>query len=481
MKKMLALALLLALLLSACVTADGAGPAAGPDPVGEAPATAAGAPKLSEDGRIILTIGAFQKDSGVNALDDLASYTYLTRAAERFNETNRDYLVEIRSYGDAADADALERLDSEVLGGKLPDMLAAWGMPVERYARQGLLLDLYEWYDRDAFFAGPLKSMETEGRLFSVSSSVQVLSFYGLESVLGRAEGYSLEELEGAWECFYTGENAFLPQFGGAEAFLLLAGMRLGEWVDRGVGTCRFDSPEFLSLLQFCQELPAEAALTRTEASVRGKLPYAQLSALCLKERDALLGIMVLSGDVGSILGEYAEILMPLEGEGIVYVGLPGVPSAAGGCVSELPMAVSAGSGHPEGAKQFLDSLWDLGYRQLHEDEMRSIPLMRSVLEDYLRFYGEHARRDYTDENGEAYTALSIGSGIRPLRDADIDALLALIEGASVPLPPTFMSKADPILLEEALAFFGGSQSAEKTAKNIQTRCSAYLDEQKKA
>lgn len=481
MKKMLALALLLALLLSACVTADGAGPAAGPDPVGEAPATAAGAPKLSEDGRIILTIGAFQKDSGVNALGDLASYTYLTRAAERFNETNRDYLVEIRSYGDAADADALERLDSEVLGGKLPDMLAAWGMPVERYARQGLLLDLYEWYDRDAFFAGPLKSMETEGRLFSVSSSVQIVSFYGLESVLGRAESYGLEDLAGAWECFYTGENAFIPQLGSVYAFLLLAGMRSGEWVDRSAGVCRYDSPEFLSLLEFCRKLPGEAALTRTEASARDKLPYDQLNALCVKEHDALLGLMLIDDGGGSILGEYAEILTQLDGEPIVYIGIPGADSAAAGCISELPVAVSAACRFPDGAKQFLDSLWDLKYRQYHEGEMRSIPLMRPVLEEHIRFYEEHSGRTLTDENGETRSVLHVGGTIRPLLDADVRDLLALIESASIPVPPDVMSRADPVLQEEALACFGGSQSAEKTAKNIQTRCSAYLDEQKKA
>lgn len=480
MKRALALALLLVLLLSACVTAGGVGvPAAGPDPVREGAATAAPITKLSEDGRIILTVGAFQRDSSVNAGSDLSSYTYLTKAAERFNKKNGDYLVEIRSYGDAADADALDRLDSELLGGGLPDMLAVRGMPVERYARKGLLLDLYEWYDRDAFFAGPLKSMETEGRLFSVSSSVQIVSFYGLESVLG-GESRSLEDLEGAWECFYTGENAFMPQLGSAYVFLVLAGMRIGEWVDRSTGTFRFDSPEFLSLLQFCQKLPAEAAFTRTEAAAQGRLPYDQLNALCVKEHNALLGLMF-SDDIGSILGAYAEILTQLEGEPIVYAGIPGAASGAAGCVSELPLAVSAGCRHPDGAKQFLDSLWDLKYRQLHEDEMRSIPLMRSVLEDYIRFYGEHSGETITDEKGETQTVLLMGGTIRPLEEADIRDYLALIESACIPVPSDVMSKADPILLEEAMAFFGGTQSAEKTAKNLQTRCSAYLEEQGKS
>ena len=475
MKRAAVLVFLLVFLFSACSTGGGE-PVASPGPESAEPA--ARETRYAEDGRIILTIGAFQRGGGENDLD---SYAHLVKAVDRFNAANETYMAEIRNYGDSAGADALYALNAEILGGDMPDMLVTCGMPVESYAQKGLLLDLYQWYDREPFFAGPLQSMETDGKLYHVSSSVQLVAFYGLESVLGRAEGYTLEDIFGAWECFHTGENAFSPYLNAEYAFLLLAGLRMEEWVDRAAAVCRFDSPEFLSLLEFCQKLPAEAVTTQSEAYAQGKLPYEQMCALCVKNRDALLGYMLLYGEVGSVLGQYADYLTPLEEESVVFVGIPGTVPAAAGCVGELPIAVSARSGNPEGARQFLDSLWDLRYRQRYDGEMRSIPLMRSVLEDHIREYSQYNTRTYTDGDGKTYTALYFSDSAMPLREADVDAYLALIEGASVPVSAEAANRfaVDPIITEEAHAFFAGSQSAEKTAKNIQTRYRVYLEEQK--
>ena len=476
MKKVFLLFILFAFLFSACAP-GGAGIAASSVPASPEPETPA--PRLSEDGRIILTVGAFQTDSTIASAGDLQSWTWLKKAVDRFNGQNREYLVEIRNYGDAGSADALYRLNAEILGGDMPDLLSAYGMPLESYARKGLLLDLYQWYDKDLFFSGPLRSMETAGKLYRVSSSIQLVSCYGLRSVLGEGTGYSLEDFYRAWECFYTGENAFIPRFNGLYTFIILAGMRMEEWVDRSSASCRFDSPEFLSLLEFCGKLPGEAVTTQSEAYAQSRMTAGQIDALCVKNHDALLSILHIHGEVGSVLGECASSLTPLEGEEIVFLGVPGTVPAAAGCISELPLAVSARCGEPDGARQFLDSLWDLNYRKIHEEEMRSIPLMRSVLEDYIRSYRVHSERTYTEENGETYRALYFAETIMPLRDADLEVLLDQIENASVPVPYTFTMKADPIVTEEALAFFAGTQSAEQTAKNIQTRYSLYLEEQK--
>lgn len=482
MKRAMILVMLLAFLFSACRAGGGTGtPTAGPDAAGVEPTVRE--TRYAEDGRIILTIGAFQTNSALQGENDSAAYTQLQKAVRQFNAQNGEYLAEIRNYGDAAGADALYALNAEILAGDMPDLLVTCGMPWESYAKKGLLLDLYAWYDREPFFAGPLRSMETDGKLYRVSPSVQIVTFYGLASVLGRAEGYGLEDLYAAWECFHTGENAFSPYFSAENAFLLLAGMRLEEWVDRSAAVCRFDSPEFLSLLEFCQKLPGDARITQSQAYAQGNLNYEEMCALCVKNRDAMLGYLFLRGEAGSVLGQCAANLTPLEGEDYVFTGIPGTLPSAAGCVSELPLAVSARSGNREGAKQFLDSLWDLRYRQVYENELRSVPLMRSVLEDYIRFYGEYNTRTYTDEEGRAYSALYIGPNTMPVTDAFLRDFLALIEGASAPVSPesASLSGIDPIIAEEAAAFFSGSQSAEKTAKNIQSRYSVYLEEQKQA
>jgi beta-lactamase regulating signal transducer with metallopeptidase domain len=457
-----ALALVLVILLSAL--------AVGCTFTGAKKLKTASSPKLAEDGRIILTVGAFQRDSSVDPEKDQLSWTRLNKAVDRFNAGSKEYLVEIRNYGDAASPESQARLDAEVLAGDMPDMLATWGMPENSYAQKGLLLDLYQWYDRELFFAGPLRSMETEGRLYSVSSSIEVFSFYGLESVLGQAAGYGLEDIYGAWESIDTGENAFIPQMGGAYVFLILSSLRMDEWLDPAAGTCRFDSPEFLSLLEFCRKLPAEAAVTQSEASAQG-LTRDKMNALCVKNRDALLGWMFIAGEVGSVVSQYAHALTPLEGERIVNVGVPGISPAAAGCVSELPIAVSARSGSPEGARAFLDSLWDLGYVQVHEGELRSIPLMRSVLEEHIR------DNTFTDKNGEEYAAFSVGPNAMPCSDAVIGGFLTMVESASVPMSADAFASISPIVLEEAMAFFGGTQSAPETAANIQRRYELFFEQ----
>ena len=460
-----ALALVLVILLSAL--------AVGCTFTGAKKLKTASSPKLAEDGRIILTIGAFQTDSSVNTENDQLSWLRLKKAVDHFNANNTEYLAEIRNYGDAASPDALNQLNAEIKVGDMPDMLATYGIPENSYAQKGLLLDLYQWYDREQFFAGPLSSMETDGKLYSVSSSFEVFSFYGLESVLGNAEGYSLDDVYRAWESIDTGENAFIPQFNGANTFLVISALRMDEWVDTATGICLFESPEFLSLLEFCRKLPAEAVVTPSEAAAQGMLTF-RANALCVKNRDALLGWVFVAGEAGSVVSQYADAISLLEGERIVNVGIPGISPAAAGCIGELPIAVSARSGCPEGARAFLDSLWDLEYIQVHEGEMRSIPLKRSVLEEHIR------NNTFTDENGEEYAKFSVGPTTMPCSDAVIDGFLDLVESASIPMSPNSLTTADPIILEEALAFFSGTQGAQETAANIQTRYRLYLEEHKK-
>ena len=418
--------------------------------------------RRSEDGRVILTIGAFQRDGSVNAENDQLSYTQLEKAVDRFNKENEEYFVEIRNYGDAASAEDMDKLNSEVQAGNMPDMLVTYGMSEKSYAKKGLLLDLYQWYGRERFFAGPLKSMETGGELYSVSSSIEVFSFYGLESVLGEMQGYGLNDVYRAWETFGTEERAFIPQLSGAYTFLILSTLRMDEWVDAASGTCRFDSPDFIALLEFCRKLPAEAVITQSETSTQGKLHPQQTDALCVKNKDALLGLVSVMGEVGSVAAQYADAMLPLDGERIVNVGIPGVSPAAAGCISELPIAVSARCGSPDGARAFLDSLWDLGYLQLHEGELRSIPLMRSVLEDHIH------KNTFTGENGER--KFPVGSNTAPCSEALLGEFLAMIESASIPVSLNSLSSVDPIILEEVTACFNDTQSAEQTAANIQDR-----------
>lgn len=436
----------------------------------------ASTPNIAEDGRIIITVGTFQTEN--NAEYELLSYTQLKRAVQHFNSANEEYMVEIRNYGDAKSNDALYQLNSEILSGDMPDMLVTYGMPEKSYAAKGLLFDLYQWYDGEQFFTGPLRSMETDGKLYSVSPALELVSFYGLKSVLGEKNGYSLNEISNIWNDFFTGENSFIRQFNGFYTFLILAGMRIDEWID-AESTCCFNSPEFISLLEFCHKLPTEVVTTQSESYSQGTLSSAQIDALCVKNQDALLGFLFISGEVGSVIGQYADSLTPLNGEQIIYIGIPGTKPGSSGCICELPISVSSHSNNLDGVKLFLDSLWDLRYLEINENDLRSIPLMRSVLENHIQYLKENSSKTLIDETGEAYTAIYFSQNTMPCLDSSITDFLQQIESACVHIPQTFLSEINPIIAEEALLYFSNTQTAEMTAANIQARYNIYLEEQK--
>lgn len=476
MKRIIAAVLLLSLLLLA---GCGAKPAETPQPdqptsapTGE-PTPGAATPAVSEDGRIILTIGAFKTENGANF--DLQSYYRLEQAVKRFNDRNKTYVVEIKDYGDAASPDALYLLNSEIGAGQMPDMLVTYGMPVEKYGANGLLVDLYEWYDKAEFFSGPLRSMETDGKLYKVSSAVSIVTCYGLKDVVGEEGGY--ENIYRAWSEFDTGNKMFITQLDALNTFMLLTEIQFSTLVDKSKAECRFNTSEFIGLLEFCKTLPAEPIATETELYAQNVNPM-DIMPLCVKNRDAMLGLFTTQAEIGAVDALHASLLTVLDGEEITFTGVPGTSPAASGCFCELPIAVSAKSANLDGAREFLDSLWDVRYTQFYEGELRTIPLMRSVFDDHYK--AEMARAEtLTDENGVELRGI-VYVDYLPYTEEDLQAFAGLIENASLPVSSlNVFGQAEPIILEEAIAFFGGIQSAEQTAENIQTRYTLFLEEQK--
>lgn len=475
MKRVLAAVLFLSLIILAGCGNGAPPPSPTPDVPTDKPSAAptSNGPDVSEDVRIILTIGAFKNENGASY--DLQSYYRLTQAVDRFNKKNEKYVVEIRDYGDASSPEALYVLNSEIGAGQMPDMLVTYGMPVEKYGSAGLLLDLYEWYDKDEFFSGPVSSMETDGKLYRVSSAVSIVTCYALKETLGEEAGY--ENLYRAWREFDTGNKMFIPQLGALDTFMLLTEIQISELVDKNASVCSFDTPEFIGLLEFCKTLPAEPIMTETDlyAQSTGQRDVMPLS---VRNKDALLGLFITQGEVGAIESLHAALLSVLDGEEIVYTGIPGTSPAASGCFPELPIAVSVKSLNLEGVREFLDSLWDVRYTEFFAGELRTIPLKRSVFEEYREAAMKNAET-FTDVSGVERSGI-IYPGYVPYTQEDFQIFEDLIENASVPVSSlNIFGQGETIIIEEAVAFFSGIQTAEQTAENIQTRFTLYLEEQK--
>lgn len=141
--------------------------------------------EVNEDGQIVIKLGLFSSSaeqngllnwfpgaptSGINIYS--SAYRYIKDAAYLFSLDNKTYDIEIIDYGSYGGddyIDGLNRLNTDIISGNMPDMLLLNGMPYESYARKGLFVDLYTMINKDKLFPGLLSAMETDGRLYFVS------------------------------------------------------------------------------------------------------------------------------------------------------------------------------------------------------------------------------------------------------------------------------------------------------------------------
>ena len=238
------------------------------------------------------------------ALNPVSSETQ--RAVDRFNKNHEDVQIEIRDYTDEG---GLERLQTELVLGKVPDIMemhyfgkssdrtrevvngstASWRytgnstlerpadeywMPYRIMAQKGYLEDLWPYIENDpelgrnGVLQAPMKAAEVNGGLYILFMEVRINTVMGPESIVGKRYSWTLEEL---LETFSTmREDSTILRYNATkrELFFDLFCSYLDKYVDIDAGTCSFDSQDFRELLIFLECFPDEAefAQPREEA-----------------------------------------------------------------------------------------------------------------------------------------------------------------------------------------------------------------------
>ena len=285
-----------------------------------------------------LRIGALHTDLGSGA--DYVSY--LENAARAYCQANEGVEIEVIDYGAVRDADALLRLNSELASGNGPDLLLLDGMPYERYARQGLLLDLNPYLDsgagglqRSELFAGPLRAMSYDDGLYCLSPRYTLRVNVGLRSLLGDAE-IDFARLVELWNQRPESMVMLSAAMDNSALALLntcLTGAQALGFLDKGAATCAFDDPRFLEILELCASLPQAAAREQT-----GEADMQFSSYLLLAEQQALFYPALISYPE-----QYIELLTGLNGD-LRSFGEPGLGEDGVVCQLQLPLAITSAS-----------------------------------------------------------------------------------------------------------------------------------------
>lgn len=366
----------------------------------------------------------------------------LQKAVYLFNRERSDAYIEVIDYGEGADS--LTRLAADAGAGELPDILCTAGLPLRPLISRGYLLELTPFIDRTVGFdalVGPLfDAMRVDGGLYEVAAGFSISAVAAPAELEGTGlDAAKLAELTAALPEGLALFDRSMSPYG---MFRLL--FEPEEWIDWETGECRFDSEEFVELLNFAATYPSEPTNGADEH---------------------LLSVL----NVGS-LPEHWLYDKAYYGGGMAALGYPGGEGGVFG-LSPLRLGISSSCADAELAWEFVVRLLD---EELQTDAAVNglyLPSSAAALEALL---------DGVVEEGEAgrYTVASGGVSVS-FGPEDAEALMRLIDSTTRISGGYGLEVLEDIAAEETARFFSGACTAEECAALVQDRAYIYVNEQR--
>ena len=418
------------------------------------------------------------------------NYDYeLSNAIIRFNrgsDTTRIRVVDYAQYNTEEDYSAgLTKLTTEILSGKLPDLLCLSNLPYSQLAAKGLLEDLYPYLDADKeldrsdFFANVLKAMEVDGKLYEITPSFAINTLIGASSVVGDTPGWTYADFNAALAKMPAGCDP-LDQYTTRDDMLrTLLSLEMENLVDWNTGKVSFDSQNFIDMLNFASRFPKAFDWDNYEWT------DADQTENRIKDgRQMLMSAGIYYVD--SII--YNDMYF---GGETTYIGYPtneGVGSMLRlGAGDGALYAMSSKCSDKQAGWQFLRSF----LLEENQKDNWGLPTNVNAFNTMIKKamtpeYRKDADGNFVlDQNGEK---IQVSRGSYGMADGSIKYIYALTQEQADKLLAVIMTTtkvADEsdsiydIVNEQAQAFFAGQKSAEEVARLIQSKANIYVNEQR--
>jgi len=423
---------------------------------------------ISEDAAVekyVIDLAAINLDS--NILD----------AVIQFNKTNAEYRIRCTDYSQyvtAEDPDgAVTQFNSDIISGKIPDLIMLAGLPYENYVSKGLLADLSaimeedETFDETLYQQNILHATAVNGKTYSVFPSFYIYTVAGKTANVGTEMGWTMEDL-----------NALMQKFPEADAFADLtrsqvlsycSTMSMDSYVDMENATCNFNGPAFVSMLEFINRFPEEIDWDSYYEDMTDQ-DWQDLENRYREDRTLLMRSYFSSFD--AVKNLYYNF-----GEDFTLVGFP-CPEGIGSSICTTgEIAISSKTKLTAACWDFVKYLLSDTYQDEFVD---NFPVM-------IKYIDQQAEKAMSEpENGnELYPETSVSTDIaisdpydvynRPITQAQVDQVKALL--GAVETVERDHSDLLKIIEEEAAAFFSGQKTAQAVADIIQSRASNYVSE----
>lgn len=358
----------------------------------------------------------------------------LEALATEFNHSNEQYYATVNYYNDSA------TLITEMIAGEVPDIIELTSVPIT--VTEQNFADLLPYIDGDPelhqedFLPSVLSAMLVKEQLLAIPSSFYFQTLVGREHNVGSYENWTVEDLNDLLNAKGAAYSAFPAWMTSKELMLWVANVSLGEFVDWSRLDCNFDSNAFISLLNFCNELPPEFDHS-TYAS-----DY---------EDNVLLTVQMFQSAAW-----LKTIKRNYEGADISYVGFPGDGTNNGSLFSrsdrDLLLAIPLGAKNKDAAWEFIR----LMLMPEWQETAMGLPIRMDALKSQLEALKNDPDKLITEEDIEQFLDTLLKTELYICSDSTISE----------------------IVLEEAIPFFMGEKGAKEAAKLIDSRVSLYLAEQ---
>ena len=394
----------------------------------------------------------------------------------KFNKSNTEYQIEISDYSEyntQEDYNAgITKLNTEIISGKIPDIIQISNLPYKQYAAKGLLEDLYTFMDNDPdikrenLVQSILKAIETDGKLYTLVPSFSVFSIVGSPDVLGAETGWTMAEMQQTIKDNPQADVPFGLHITKNDIFQGLCMLNMENYINWQTGQCSFDSAEFKGLLEFANGFPEKIENDDNEQ-------YIGPEVLVPEGRQIMQMFNLYSLDSDF---QYNKALF---GGKLVFKGLPSENKDGNVAQVQGGLAMTSSCKYKEGAWQFMRTLLTDEY----QSKIWELPISQKAFDAKL---AEAMKQEYTtDENGNkvpvSHGGMSTNNGpvieFYALSQEEADQLVGLI--GSVKRTASFDQSQMNIINEEAQAYFSGAKSVDETASIIQSRMNIYVNEQK--
>lgn len=399
----------------------------------------------------IITIGSWSQDSSLDAM------------ILEFNKYHDD----IQAKYDFIESDEQLRLD--LISGNAPDVIINGDIStIQSLQKKGVFASIYDFMDneenpefkKDAFLENVLQACESnDGNLYMLPVEFDVRTFM-IKSKFFDKQNCTYDNFINLYKNPPIDDSTIRQAITKKEMFNHLFNDS-SDFVDYEKAECHFDSPEFIEILEFCNEFPKENLIipdkwNEPEAFSRY---YTDVALWYRNDKD----LFSYSGFYNFNMYNYEKY--GTFNEDMILAGIPSINGDGGKLSIKDNISIINNSENKNDAWEFVKM-----YIESKNNDY-AFPVYKKKFDKM----GEDSMKP--QELNTYYKALGEDATIPPLSAEEVDFVKNYIYGLHSISNCYNMNVLD-ICNEEVNAFFEGGQSAKDTADYIQSRVSILLSEQ---